>query len=102
MARKEIERHDLFEKLDSIKCQSVWVRAAERLGFRITHGGKHPYVVRDPENLNDADFRSSVTTIPSNLHRVINQKIFRQFQDSPIFVRMNLSEEDLWRALDLL
>lgn len=102
MAHKKIERRDLFNGLDSIKRQSQWLKAAERLGFRKTHGGKHPHVIRDPENQNDADFRSSVTTIPTNLHRVINQSIFRQFLESPISGRMGIAEDDIWRALDLL
>ncbi|HVW82461.1 MAG TPA: hypothetical protein VHC68_00735 [Candidatus Paceibacterota bacterium] len=102
MARKKIERKNLFDQLGVIKRQSQWLKVAEALGFRVTHGGKHPYVIRDPANLNDADFRSSVTTIPSHLHRVMNQHVFRQIFESPISERMNISEDDIWRALDLL
>ena len=100
MAGKEIQRRDLFERLGSIKRQSRWLKAAETLGFRITHGGKHPYIVRDPENPNDADFRSSVTTIPSNLHTVVNQKMFKQILNSPITDRMGIAEDAIWKALD--
>jgi hypothetical protein len=92
----------LFEALGSVKRQSQWLKAAEELGFRISHGGKHPYVIRDRENLNNADFRSSVATIPSNLHTVINQKIFRQLLESPVSERIGISEESIWRALDLI
>jgi len=102
MARKEIQHTDLFERLGSVQRQSQWLKAAELLGFRITHGGKHPYVVRDPKSPNNGDYRSSVTTIPSNLHRTINQKIFRQLRESPVSERMGIVEDDIWRALGLL
>ena len=102
MAHVKIEHRDLFDALGSIKKQSQWLKAAESLGFRITSGGKHPYVVRDPENDDDRNFTSSVTTIPSHLHKVINQKIFRQFLDSPVSKRMEVSEDDIWRALGSL
>lgn len=102
MARAEIAHRDLFEKLGSIKRQSQWLKAAEVLGFRVSAGGKHPYIVRDPKNPNNGDFRSSVTTIPSNLHSVINQKIFRQFLESPISVRMGITEDAIWKALGML
>lgn len=100
MAGKEIQRRDLFERLGSIKRQSQWLRAAKILGFRITHGGKHPYVVRDPDNLNNGDYRCSVTTIPSNLHTAINQKIFKQILHSSISERMKITEETVWKALN--
>lgn len=96
---KVIEHKNLSKQLGSIKRQSEWLRACEKLGFRISHGGKHPYIIRDPENLNNADFKSSVTTIPGNLHPVINQKIFKQILNSPISVRMNISEESILDAL---
>ena len=102
MAGKEIQHRNLFERLGSIKRQSQWLRLAENLGFRISHGGKHPYVVRDPENLNNGDYRSSVTTIPSNLHTSINQKIFRQILNSPISDRMGITEEKIWEELGFL
>ena len=100
MAGKEIQRRDLFGRLGSIKRQSQWLRAAEVLGFRITHGGKHPYVVRDPENPNNGDYTCSVTTIPSNLHTAVNQKIFKQILNSPITDRMGIAEDAIWKALD--
>jgi hypothetical protein len=100
MVGKEIQRRDLLERIGSIKRQSQWLRAAEILGFRITHGGKHPYVVRDPDNLNNGDYKCSVTTIPSNLHATINQKIFKQILNSPISKRMQITEDDIWKALN--
>ena len=79
---------------------TLWAAVvAERLGFRVTHGGKHPYVVRDPENPDDGDIRSGVTTIPSHLHRVINEKIFQQLCDSPVSKRMGITEGSVWKAL---
>ncbi len=102
MAHVKIEHRDLFEALGSIKKQSQWLKAAEFLGFRITSGGKHPYVIRDKENTEDGDLRSSISTIPSHLHRTINQMIFRQLLESPVSERMGISEDDIWRALKLL
>ena len=99
MAGKEIRRKDLFKRLSSVKKQSQWLKAAETLGFRITSGGKHPYVVRDPENPNNGDFKCSVTTIPSNLHAIINQRIFKQILNSPISERMGIAEDEIWNAL---
>ena len=99
MAGKDIQRRDLFERLGSVKRQSQWLKAAEVLRFRISHGGKHPYVVRDPENPNNGDFKCSVTTIPSNLHTLINQKIFKQILNSPISERMGVTEDAIWKAL---
>lgn len=101
MAGKEIRRRDLFERLGSVKRQSQWLRAAEILGFRITHGGKHPYVVRDLDNPNNGDYKCSVTTIPSNLHTTINQKIFKQILNSPISERMGITEDNIWKALNI-
>lgn len=100
MIAKEIQRRDLFEQLGRVKRRSQWIRAAEVLGFRITHGGKHPYIVRDPQNLNDGDYMSSVTTIPSNLHTTINRKIFKQILHSVISKRMGITENSIWEALD--
>ena len=99
MAGKEIPRRDLLKRLSSVKRQSQWLKAAETLGFRITSGGKHPYVVRDPENPNNGDYACSVTTIPSNLHTVINQRIFKQILNSPISNRMGITEDGIWHAL---
>lgn len=99
MAGKEVQRRDLFERLGSIKKQSQWLRAAEILGFRITSGGKHPYVIRDSENPDNGDYRSSVTTIPSNLHTLINKKIFKQILNSPVSERMRVTEDAVWKAL---
>jgi hypothetical protein len=57
-------------------------------------------VVRDPKNSNDGDYQCSVTTIPTNLHTIINQKIFKQILNSPISKRMGITEEAIWKALD--
>lgn len=97
--RKKIQNRELVGKLRSIKKQSEWVKCCEKLGFRMTHGGKHPYVARDPENPNDGDFRSSVTTIPSHPNPGVNKKIFEQMLNSPVAVRMGITEDAIWKAL---
>jgi hypothetical protein len=98
---KKISNTQLLQKLGSIKRQSEWIRAAETLGFRISNGGKHPYVIRDPVNPSNSDFRSSVTTIPSHLHKVMNERIFLQILNSPISTRMNITEDMIWAALNI-
>lgn len=102
MADDRIERKELLSKLDSIKNSKDWVKASESLGFRVTAGGKHPHIVRDPDNLNDDDIRTLVTTIPSGLHKRMNKIILLQIISSPISQRLEITEDMVWRAIGLL
>ena len=101
MSEDRIQRKDLVKKLSSIKRPKQWTESLERLGFRITSGGKHPYVARDPENPNDSDIKSLVTTIPSHLHTVMNKIILKQVISSPVTQRLGITEDDIWSALGL-
>ena len=100
--KRKIENRELLQKVQSIKKQSQFIRACENLGFRITNGGKHPYVVRDPDNLENGDFRSAVTTIPSHLHKIVNRKILEQILNSPVSQRMEVTEEKIEKAFGFL
>ena len=102
MSEDRIKRKELLLKLDAIKRQKDWIDAVEALGFRTTYGGKHPYVIRDPENPKDEDITSLVATIPFNLYKQMNKIIFKEILFSPISARMGITEDMLWKALGLL
>ena len=102
MEEIKIQHRELLGKLHSIKRQSQILGACEKLGFRITNGGKHPFVVRDPENLDNGSYLSSVTTVPSHLNKQINEKIFKQILNSPVSKRMRITEEDIWKSFGIM
>jgi len=102
MSEDRIKYKECYQKLESIKRVDEWLTAAKRLGLRITSGGKHPYTVRDPQNPNDDDCKSLITTIPSGIHKGINKAIAKQILFSPITARLGITEEQIWKALGLL
>lgn len=102
MSEDRIKHKECLKRLESIKRVDEWLAAAKRLGFRIANGGKHPYTIRDPQNLNDDDCKSLVTTIPSGIHKGINKVIAKQILFSPITERLGITEEQVWRALGFL
>ena len=102
MSEDRIKYKDCYKKLESIKRVDEWLTAAKRLNLRISNGGKHPYTIRDPQNLNDDDCRSLITTIPSGIHKEINKVIAKQILFSPISERLGITEEHVWKALGLL
>ena len=99
MSEDRIKNKECFRKLESIKRVDVWITAAGRLGFRVVNGGKHPYTIRDPKNLNNDDIRSLVTTIPSGIHSGINKIIAKQILFSPVTEHLGITEEQFWEAL---
>lgn len=102
MSEDRIKHKECFKKLESIKRVDEWLTVAKRLGFRVASGGKHPYIIRDPQNLNDDDYKSIVTAIPSGIHRGINKVIAKQILFSPITERLGITEEQVWKALGFL
>lgn len=91
-----IVRKDLYQGLGNIKRVEQWLKAGETLGLRICRGSKHPSTIRDP-NLPDDEGRASlIATIPNNLHRNMNQIIFKEF------LKFGIQEDALWKALDVL
>lgn len=101
MVEIKIQRRDRIGRLRSIKRPEQIVSACERLGFRITHGGKHPFVARDPENTDDNDFSSSITVIQSRPSPNTNEAIFKEILNSPISIRMGITEDDIWKAFKI-
>jgi len=91
-----IQRKDLFQQLGNIKRGEQWTKACEKLGFRVCIGTKHPSTIRDPKLPEDTGRASLITTIPNNLHRLMNQVIFKEILKYGVF------EDDIWRALDML
>jgi hypothetical protein len=61
MSEDRIKNKECFKKLESIKRADEWVTAANRLGFRITSGGKHPYIDRRT-NLESFEFAKIANT----------------------------------------
>jgi|SRR3989338_4661530 len=102
MSEDRIRHKECLKKLDSIKRVQEWLTAARKLGFRISNGGKHPYTIRDPQNLEDDDVRSLVATIPSGLHKIMNKEIAKEILFSSVTSRLGITEEDFWSALGLL
>lgn len=102
MSEDRIKHKECLKKLDSIKRVQEWLIVAKRLGFRVSNGGKHPYTIRDPKNPKDADFKSLITTIPSDLHKTMNKDIAKEILFSPVTKRMGITEFDFWSALGFL
>ena len=92
----DIEHKDLFERLGNIKRAEQWLKVAEETGLRICRGGKHPSTIRNPKMPSDLGRASLITVIPNDLHRVMNQKIFKEIK------RFGVPEDDIWKALGML
>lgn len=93
----EIVRKELYKGLGNIKKVEVWLKAAESLGFRVCRGGKHPSTVRNSAMPEDNSTKSLIATIPNNLHRNMNQIIFKEMLRSGM-----VSEDELWKALGFI
>lgn len=91
-----ITRKDLFHGLGNIKKVEQWLKASGKLGLRVCRGSKHPSTIRNPNMPDDEGNASLIATIPHNLHRVMNQIIFKEF------LRFGIQEDDLWKALDMI
>lgn len=91
-----IQRKDLFNGLGNIKRVEQWLKAGEALGLRVCRGSKHPSTFRNPRMPDDNGRASLITVIPNNLHRNINQAIFKELQ------KFGMSEDAIWKSLGLL
>lgn len=92
----DIKHKDLYQNLGNIKRDQEWLKAADKLGLRVCGGSKHPYTIRDPKMPEDNGKASLIATIQSDLHKTINQKIFKEI------LKSGVSEEDIWKALGML
>ena len=91
-----IQRRDLLPRLAQIKRREQWLKACDTLGLRICRGSKHPETIRRPDMPTDRGPASLITVIPTGLHKRLNEKIFKQ-----ILARTDISEHDLWKALEI-
>ncbi|MSU56137.1 MAG: hypothetical protein EXS51_02415 [Candidatus Taylorbacteria bacterium] len=91
-----IQRKDLFQGLGNIKKVEQWLKAGDKLGLRVCGGSKHPSTIRNPNMPDDEGSASLIATIPNNLHRHMNQVIFKEF------LKFGVQEESLWKALGIL
>ena len=84
--------------MNNIKKPQEWLKAAEKLGLRISHSnaGTSHCTIRDPNNINDDDPKSLITTIPKNLYKQSNQGIFKQI------LNFGIPEDDIWKALGII
>src|SRR3989344_4030011 len=90
-----IEHKDLYRKLGNIKKVEEWLEASEKLGLRVCRGSKHPSTIRNPKMPDDDGRASLITVIPNNLHKIINQEIFKEF------LRFGIKEDAIWESLGL-
>lgn len=92
----DIVHKDLYQALGNIKKVEQWIQVGERLNLRICRGSKHPSTIRDPKLPEDNGKASLITVIPNDLHRRINQQIFKEL------LRFGIAEDDIWKALGML
>ena len=92
----EIKRKDLFQKLGNIKRVEQWLQVGEKLNLRVCRGSKHPSTIRNPKQREDNGRASLITVIPNDLHRIMNQKIFKEV------LRFGIGEDKIWKALGML
>jgi hypothetical protein len=91
----EIIHKDLYQQIQKVN-EKDWLKASEILGLRICRGGKHPTTIRDPKLPDDTGKASLIAVIPNDLHKIMNQKIFKEF------LNYGIEEETLWKAIGML
>jgi hypothetical protein len=92
----DIIRKELYVRLIQIKRVEEWIKACEKLGLRVCRGSKHPSTIRNPKMPNDDGKASLITVVPNDLHKLINQTIFKELK------RFGINEDDIWKALGFL
>ena len=91
-----IERKELYNQLANVKKVETWLIACESLGLRVCRGSKHPSTIRDPKLPDDNGRASLITVIPSHLHKIINQSIFKSL------LKYIGDEDSVWKSLKML
>lgn len=89
----DIKRKDLYLRLIQIKKVEIWLKSCEKLGLRVCRGSKHPSTIRDPKMPDDNGKGSLITVIPNNLHKIINQSIFKSL------IKFGIDEDKIWESL---
>ncbi len=72
------------------------MKAGEKLQLRVCRGSKHPSTIRNPRMPDDGGKVSLITVIPNNLHKTINESIFKSL------LRFGIPEDDIWKAIGFL
>ena len=97
MAEDRVKRKDLWQGLGSIKKKKIWIKAAEKLGLRVTQpkGGSSHYALRLP-GYENWDIKGHVSNIYDPMRRDVNEAVFKDLLDK------GYNEDDIWKALGML
>ncbi len=97
MAGDKIKRKDLWQGIGNIKKKEVWIRAAEKLGLKVTQpkGGSSHYAIRLP-GYENWDIKGHISNVYDPIRKDISQIVFKKILDN------GYNEDDIWRALKML
>lgn len=98
----DIQNKLLWNRLGNIK-QSDWIRAAVRLQIPVLEsnsGTSHYTTLRDPKVPDANDVRGLITILTPNTYKQANHTIFKSIL--AYCKKNNKTEDDIWRALDLM
>ena len=99
MSESRIVNKKLWDSLGTIKDKGPWLKAAEKLGLKITRpsSGSSHCSIRNPDpKIPLHDVRGLIATVYDGMSRQVNGKVFKRFLD------YGIKEDDLWRALEML
>ena len=99
----EIERKDLFDKGLRNITQSDWIKVAGKLNISVLKsqsGTSHYISLRDSDVIETDSLKGFITTVLPNLYKQANRSIFKSVLRH--IKSRGLSEDDLWKALELL
>lgn len=99
----DIERKDLWRKLNNIKNPKDWERAGARLEPELivlsgSSGGKGPHCIFwDPKFIDDRqNINGLIATIQTHIYKEVNESIFKKVK------AFGIPEDDIWKALKML
>lgn len=97
MADSRIKRKELWPLLKNIKKRDVWIRAAKKLGLKVTQpsGGSSHYAIRLTKYENH-DIKGLISVVYNPVRKDISEKIFKKLLD------FGYSEDSIWKALKII
>ncbi|TSA44102.1 hypothetical protein D4R51_04495 [bacterium] len=97
MAEDRIDQKDLWQELGNIKKKEVWIKAAEKLGLRVTQpkGGSSHYAIRLP-GYEKWDMKGFISNVYDPVRKDISEAIFKKLLEK------GYKEDDIWRSLGML
>ena len=100
MSEDRIKRKDLWRQFpNKIKKIKKWLKAAEALDLIVTQpkGGSSHYAIRF-KDYDKTDVKGLVVVVYEHrsIRKDVNEAVFKAFLDK------GFSEDDIWKALDLL